>query len=170
MLGNHSATLAVLLTLGAATLAHAQQSAGDSTHSQRARARDERAVTTDTIRLHRDIAIRDSARAALDQDRRQQQADEHQLDSLQAVLTRDRKAKPRDTAAVKRDLAVVTGQRQKLDGDRDRAHREQVRWDADDKRVRKESEAAIEAHHDIREDRPKAHAPAIPVKPDTAHR
>ena len=78
MLGNHSATLAVLLTLGAATLAHAQQSAGDSTNSQRARARDERAVTTDTIRLHWDIAVRDSARAVLDQDRRQQQADEKQ--------------------------------------------------------------------------------------------
>lgn len=163
----YSAMATALLMLGAASLAHAQQATSDtagrdSTHAARVRAREQRAITADTIRLHREVAIRDSARSMLDRDQAQTRATGKRIDSLKAVLDRERKATPRDTVAVNRNLAALTGLRQTLDRDLDRDRREKARVDSLDNRVRKQSEAAIDAHQDIKESRtePQAHAAA----------
>ena len=163
----YSAMATALLMLGAASLAQAQQATSDtagrdSTHAMRVRARDERTITADTVRLHREMAIRDSARTLLDQDQAQTHATGKQIDSLKAVLDRERKATPRDTVAINRNLAALTGLRQKLDRDLDRDRRVKTRVDSLDSRIRKESEAAIDAHQNIKESRttPQAHAAA----------
>ena len=57
------ATLAAVLTAALTSLAAAQQAAPDSSHLTRAIARDQRVIGTDTLKLNRDIAMRDSARS-----------------------------------------------------------------------------------------------------------
>jgi hypothetical protein len=166
-MSGYSTMTAALLVLGVTSLAHAQQATSDSARSRsaqlaRVRSRDQRAITTDTIRLHREIAIRDSARTMLDQDQARTHAIGTQIDSLKAVLDRERKATPRDTVAINRNLTALTGLRQKLDRSLDRERREKTRVDSLDSRVRKESDAAIDAHQDIKElrTRPRADSAA----------
>ncbi|MFL5496437.1 MAG: hypothetical protein ACJ8DC_18780 [Gemmatimonadales bacterium] len=156
MFRRYSAAITALLVLAVTSLASAQQAASDSGRvvPGRIRARDERAVTADTIKLNRETAVRDSARAALGRDHAQTQAEEARIDTLQAALKKDRQATPRDTTAINRDLATLTRMRKKLDSDLDRDHREKTRLEGLEKKVQKESDAAIEAHHDIRQDRP----------------
>ena len=157
MSGKYTAIFTAFLILSATSLAQAQQSTSDTTRpdSDRARDRDQRALTTDTMKLHHDVALRDSARAILHQDQVQTRGVETQIDSLQAVLQHDRQATPRDDAAIARDKAAVKRLRGKLDSDLDRARRERARVDLARKAVDHERDAAIEAHHDIREDKPK---------------
>jgi hypothetical protein len=155
MLGKHSATLTALLMLGAASFAQAQQATGDtthrdSTHAARVTAREDRAITTDTMRLHRDIAMRDSARATLSQDQAQTRAVGKQIDSLKTVLDRERKATPRDSTAIKRDEAALKQLRQQQDRDLDRDRHAKSRVDAIVKKVDKESDAASAAHQKIK--------------------
>jgi hypothetical protein len=152
----HAATLASLMTAALTSLAAAQQAAPDSTHQARAMAHDQRAITADTIRLHRDIAVRDSARAALDREHQRTHAEGLQIDSLKARLAREEKATPRDSALVKRDLAMLTRDRRQLDQDLDRDRREAAHVDSIEQRVKKESDAAIDAHHELGRDRPAA--------------
>jgi chromosome segregation ATPase len=156
MFRRYSAAITAFLVMAVTSLASAQQAASDSTKGAPGgvRARDERAVTADTVRLHREIAVRDSARATLARDQAQTQAEEARIDTLQAALKKDRQATPRDTAAINRDLATLTRMRKKLDSDLDRDHREKARLQGIETKVKKESDAAIEAHHDIRQDRP----------------
>jgi hypothetical protein len=158
MFTRHTMTLTALLILGVASLAQAQQSASDTTrpHPDRARDRDQRALATDTVKLHLDVAHLDSARALLHQDQTQAKADENRLDSLKAVLQHDEQARPRNTAAIAKDKAAVTALRHKLDADLDRAGRERARVELAQKAVRRESHAAIEAHQDIKEDKPES--------------
>ncbi|MEP7176789.1 MAG: hypothetical protein ABI860_09580 [Gemmatimonadales bacterium] len=87
--------------------------------SSRDRTHDQQALTTDTMRLHQDVAVRDSARATLAQDRTQRQTDQAQLDSLKATLKRSQQATPRD-----------------------KAHRQEQRLDVAEKRVRKPAHSA----------------------------
>jgi hypothetical protein len=150
----HTATLAGLMTAAVTSLAAAQQAAPDSTHQARAVAHDQRAITTDTVKLHRDIAVRDSARAALDREHQRTHAEGLQIDSLKARLAREEKATPRDNALVKRDLAMLTRDRRQLDRDLDRDRQEAARVDTIEQRVKKESDAAIDAHHKLRADHP----------------
>jgi hypothetical protein len=165
MPSKHTATVTALLILGFTALAQAQQpTTSDSTRPDRARARDERALTTDTMKLHRDIAHLDSTRAILNQDQAQTRAEEQRIDSLQTVLQHDRQAKPRDAAAIAKDEAAVKRLRAKLDKDLDRAHREEARVDLARKAVDHEQDAAIEAHQDIKGDKSKPQAHSSPAK------
>ena len=160
MFRRYPAALTALLVMSVTSLAAAQQAASDSSRRDpdRARDRDERAITADTIKLHREIAVRDSARATLTQDQEQTRAVEARIDSLQADLKKDRQATPRDTAAINRDLTALKHMRQTLDRDLDRDRREKTRVAVIEKKVRTESGAAIEEHHDVREDRPRSPA------------
>ena len=162
----YPAALAALLALAVTSLATAQQAAPDSARHARAVARDQRAITTDTTKLHREIAVRDSARAALDRDHQRTHAEGAQIDSLKAKLAADRKATPRDSALVSRDLATLTRDRQQLDRDLDRGRQEAARVKAIEQRVDKESDAAIDAHHKLGQDRP---ASKRASKSTTAH-
>jgi hypothetical protein len=155
MLGKHSATLTALLMVGAASFAHAQQVTGDtthrdSTHAARVTVREDRAIATDTMRLHRDIAMRDSARTTLNRGQAQTSALGKQIDSLKTVLDRERKASPRDTTAIKRNEAALKQMRRQQDRDLDRDRREKSRVESIEKRVDKESDAAIAAHQKIK--------------------
>jgi hypothetical protein len=144
--------LTALLILGVTSLGHAQQSASDTARRDADRIRDKQALTTDTIKLHRDIALKDSAQAMLLRDRTRTQTDEKQLDSLRAMLKHDRQASPRDTAAIAKDQAAVTSLEKKVKMDRDQTRREETRLDLAQKAVRRESHAAFEEHRDIRSD------------------
>jgi hypothetical protein len=143
--------LTALLILGVTSLGHAQQSA-DTAKRDADGDRDKQALTTDTIKLHRDIALKDSAQAMLLRDRTQTQTDEKQLDSLRAMLKHDRQASPRDTAAIAKDQAAVTSLEKKVKMDRDQTRREETRLDLAQKAVRRESHAAFEEHRDIHSD------------------
>jgi hypothetical protein len=156
MFRRYSAALTALLALAVTSLASAQQAASDSTRGTpgRIRARDERAITADTTKRDREIAVRDSVRAILAQDQARTRAEEARIDSLQAALKKERQATPRDTAAINRDLATLSGMRKKLDTDLDRSRKEKMRLESIEKKVQKETDAAIEAHHDVRQDRP----------------
>ena len=159
----HTAMLTALMTAAVTSLAAAQQSAPDSTHQQRAIAHDEHAITNDRTRLHQDIALRDSARAALDRDPQRTQAEGMQIDSLKAKLDRDRKASPRDTALVNRELATLTRDRKQLDQDLDRGKQAAAHESKIEQRVKKESDAAIDAHHDLGQDHSKSSAAKPPA-------
>jgi hypothetical protein len=148
--------LTALFMLGVTSLAHAQQSASDTARSDADRARDQQAITTDTIKLHHDIALRDSAKALLDRDRNETRADEQRLDTLRAVLKRNEQASPRNAAAISKDAAAVKSLEKKVDTDRDRARQQETRLDLAQKAVRQESHAAFEEHRDIRKERPKS--------------
>ena len=59
MLRKHTATVMALLILGVTALAQAQQSTSDTTGPDRDRAqdRDQRALATDTMKLHADTKV-----------------------------------------------------------------------------------------------------------------
>lgn len=139
MYRRYSAALTALFVLSVTSLAHAQQGTSDTgmAKSSRDRTHDQRALTTDTMGLHQDVAVRDSARATLAQDRTQRQTDQAQFDSLKATLKRSQQATPRDSAAINRNLAAVNHMRQKVDRDQDKTHRQEQRLDVAEKRVRK---------------------------------
>lgn len=153
------ATLAAVLTAALTSLAAAQQAAPDSSHLTRAIARDQRVIGTDTLKLNRDIAMRDSARTALALEHHRTQAETARIDSLKTKLDRDRKATPRDTALINRELATLTHDRKQLDQDLDRDRKQAAREDKIEQRVKQESSAAIDAHHDLGRDRAKASVP-----------
>jgi hypothetical protein len=152
------ATLAAVLTAALTSLAAAQQAAPDSSHLTRAIGRDQRVIGTDTLKLNRDIAMRDSARTALALEHHRTQAETARIDSLKTKLDRDRKATPRDTALVNREMATLTHDRKQLDQDLDRDRKQAAREDKIEQRVKKESDAAIDAHHDLGRDRAKSSA------------
>ena len=151
MIARPIATLTAFLLLAPVTVVHAQQST-DTLH--RDRAHDERVITRDTLKVNHAVAVRDSARAALQQDQAKGDADKKQLDSVQADLARARKASPRDTAAINRDEASVKRLQEALDRDRDRARHEKNQAQLAQKAVERRSSGAIAAHKDIREDHP----------------
>jgi hypothetical protein len=153
------ATLAAVLTAALTSLAAAQQAAPDSSHLTRAIARDQRVIGSDTLTLNRDIAMRDSARTALALEHHRTQAETARIDSLKTRLDHDRKATPRDTALIDRELATLTHDRRQLDQDLDRDRKEAAREDKIEQRVKQESAAAIDAHHDLGRDRSKASVP-----------
>ncbi|HEY8258970.1 MAG TPA: hypothetical protein VIG08_15025 [Gemmatimonadales bacterium] len=160
MLARHAATLTALLFLGVAPVASSQQTT-DSLHQttdslQHARHHDAKMITTDTVKLHRDIAIRDSTRASLTRDQTASQADQKRIDSVKAVLANERKATPRDTAAINRNLALVKRLQSTHDQELDKSRQEKKRLDFDEKTVKRESSAALAAHHDLRADHPAA--------------
>lgn len=162
MIGRYIPTVVALMMIGVTPVVHAQQTTSDSL--QRDRSRDERAITRDTLKLHSDIAVRDSARAVLQQDQARTAADQKQVDSLQADLARARKASPRDTAAITRDEALVKRRQQTLDKALDQARHQKKQVDLAEKKVQHESQASIEAHHDVREDHPKSEKASVTPK------
>ena len=164
MFGRYIPAMAALLVMGVTSVAHAQQATRDSL--QRDRSRDDRAITRDTLKLQHDIAVRDSERAVLQHDQSSTSQDTQRIDSLKAELARLRKATPRDTAAISRDEALLKRRQQTLDTDLDRARREKKQADVAEKTVQHESQAAIKAHHDVRED----HARSEKTKDSTVRR
>lgn len=143
----HSAAITVLLALTMTTLAGAQQKA------QPDKRQDQHTITADSARLHRDIAMRDSIRAVVAQDHARTQAGQARLDSLKAALASARKATPRDTAAIRRDELALAQSKQALDRDLDRAKHERSLLVSIEKKVTRESDATIDARHDLRSDR-----------------
>jgi hypothetical protein len=156
MLNKYTGALTALLILGVTSLGNAQQSASDTARREPDRVSDKKALTTDTVKLHRDIALKDSAQAMVNRDRAQLKTDETQLDSLRAALKRDRQAAPPNTATIDKDAAAVKSLEKTVDEDRARANREETRLDVAQKAVRRESHAAFEEHQDIRQDKPRS--------------
>ena len=156
MFTRYTATVTALLTLGVASLAQAQQSTGNTTRSDSARARDQRALATDTMKLRLDKSRLDSLRAVLDTDRALGRTDKTQLDSLAAVLKQDRQKG--DTAAIARDKAAVVAMRKKLDAVQDRGNRLERRVDLAQKAVDRERRKSINVHKDIKQDRSQSSA------------
>ncbi len=154
MFARHSATLAAALIFGMATVGHAQQStdtvkqADDSL--QHARHHGEKMITSDTVKLNRDIAIRDSVRKVLDSDQAAATAEGKKIDSLKVVLDKERKASPRDAAAISRTQGEINQAQSRHDQMLDKASREKKRSEFAEKTVKRESQAAIDAHHDVR--------------------
>jgi hypothetical protein len=155
------AALTALLALALPSLAAAQT----ATDRHRDVAHDERVVTRDTTRLDQEVAVRDSARTALAQDHYQTQAVAARIDSLQHLLDRERAAKPRDAAAISRDEAGLSAARKTRDQDLRRDQRAASHLAMVEQKVEKESKAAIDVHHDIRQDRSGATA-----HPDSSRR
>jgi hypothetical protein len=160
MFARHTATLTAALIFGMATVAHAQQST-DTLHQvrdslQHARHHDQKMVASDTVKLQRDIAIRDSVRTSLTRDQAASQADQKRIDSVKAVLDKERKATPRDSAAINRNLALVKRLQTTHDQELARSRQEKKRLDFDEKTVKRESQASIAAHHGVRADYPAA--------------
>jgi hypothetical protein len=153
------ATLAAVLTAALTSLAAAQQTAPDSTHLQRDMSRDQRQISADTVKRDKEIAMRDSARATLNQDQTKTHSEALAIDSTKAQLAREEKASPRDTAAINRDKAKLEQERKQLDQDLDRSQKEKAKVEKMDKQVQKESDAAIDAHHDLNKDREKSSTP-----------
>ena len=146
-------TVAVaVLTLGIASIAQAQQSTSDTTRRDSIRVRDQRALSTDTTKLHLDRARLDSARTLLDNDRTLAKADEKRIDSLQTVLKSDHQKG--DSAAVARDKAAILATRKKMDTAQDRAQREERRVEVAQKTVRRETGKTMETRQDIKQDKP----------------
>ena len=154
MSSTYTGALTALLIFGVGSVAQAQQSASDT--ARRDAVRDKQALTTDTIKLHHDIALKDSAQALLLRDRKETQTDEQRLDSLRAALQRERQASPSNSAAIAKDAAAVKSQEKKVNEDRARDRREETRLDLAQKAVRGESHAAFEEHRDIRSDKPRS--------------
>jgi hypothetical protein len=149
MLRIHPAALTALLALALPALAAGQ--AAPDRHA--GVAHDERIITRDTTKLHREIADRDSARSALAEDRHQTQAIEAQIDSLQHRLDRERAAKPRDAAAISRDEAALGQAKKTRDRYLSRDKHAAARLASVEQKVKQESDAAIDAHQDIKHER-----------------
>jgi hypothetical protein len=116
------------------------------------RNQDQRALARDTTKLQLDRTQLDSARVQLNTDRTMAQADEKQIDSLQAGLKQARQKG--DTAAIASDKAAITALRQKMDTAQDAAHREEHQVDLAQKAVQREQSATIETRQDIKQDKP----------------
>jgi len=116
-----TAMLTALLALAVTSLG-AAQSATDST--RRDITQDTRAVARDTVKLDKDIAMRDSVSATLTHDRNQLKASEARSDSLQKQLEQARKATPRDSAAIARDEKALANSRKAQERDLDRQQHE----------------------------------------------
>jgi hypothetical protein len=154
MFARHTATLTAALILGMAAVAHAQQST-DTTKQitdslQHARHHGEKMITRDTVKLNRDIAVRDSVRKVLDQDQAAATAEGKKIDSLKLALDKERKATPRDNAAITRTEAALKEAQSRHDQMLDKASREKKREEFAEKTVKRESQAAIQAHKDVR--------------------
>jgi hypothetical protein len=154
----HPAALMTLLALTVTSLAGAQQASSDTArHAKpspgRDQRQDQRTISADSIKLHHDIALRDSVGSALEADHDRVHADQARLDSLRPALAAARKATPRDSAAIKRDLAALDRAKAALDRDLDQGKREEVRLAALKKRADQESDAIKSARNDLRVDR-----------------
>jgi hypothetical protein len=149
----HSAALTALLALAVPALAAGQTTADPHTDRHADVAHDERVITRDTTRLNQEIAVRDSARSALAADHHQTQAMAAQIDSLQHRLDRERAAKPRDEAAIRRDEAALDQARKTRDRDLSRDQHAAARLASVERKVKQESDAAIDAHQDIKHER-----------------
>ena len=100
----HPAALMTLLALTVTSLAGAQQASSDTAHHAkqspgRDQRQDQHIISADSIKLHHDIALRDSVRSALEADHDRIHADQARIDSLRAAVAAARKATPRDDAA-----------------------------------------------------------------------
>jgi hypothetical protein len=153
------ATLAAVLTAALTSLAAAQQTAPDSTHLQRDMAHDQGQISADTVKRDKEIAMRDSLRTTLDQDQAKTHSETLAIDSTKARLASEEKASPRDTAAINHDKAALAQERKQLDQDLDRSQKEKAKVEKLDKQAQKESDAAIDAHHDLNKDHEKASSP-----------
>ncbi|MGH7513351.1 MAG: hypothetical protein ACREOQ_10550 [Gemmatimonadales bacterium] len=154
----HPAALMTLLALTVTSLAGAQQASSDTAqHAKpspgRDQRQDQRIISTDSIKLHHDIALRDSVRSALEADHDRIHADQGRLDSLRMALANARKAQPRDTAAIARDLAALNQAKQALDRDLDRDKQERSLLASMNRKVTKESDVTADARHDLHADR-----------------
>ncbi|HEX5575708.1 MAG TPA: hypothetical protein VFX42_07520, partial [Gemmatimonadales bacterium] len=118
------------------------------------RTQDERALARDTTKLQQDRTRLDSARVLLNTDRTMAQADEKQIDSLQAGLKQARQKG--DTAAIASDKAAILALRQKMDTAQDAAQREEHQVDVAQKAVQREQAKTIETRQDIKQDKPGA--------------
>ncbi len=143
-----TAVLTAMLALAVTSLA-AAQNATDST--RRDLKQDNRALARDTVKLHQDIAMRDSVSDTLAQDHKQLKAGEAHIDSLQAQLAKDRKA--HDTAAVKQDEKALKDARKAQEQELDRIKREDARFKAVEAKVRKERDAVSDTRSDLKQDR-----------------
>jgi hypothetical protein len=146
----HTAVLTAMLALAVTSLG-AAQTATDST--RRDLKQDNRAFARDTVKLNQDIAMRDSVRATLAQERNRMQVGDARIDSLQSQLDRARKATPRDSAAIKRDETALANARKAQDREIDRYKQEMSRLKLVEAKVRKESDTTIDVHRDIKQDR-----------------
>ena len=155
----YSAALVAALALTVTSLAGAQQPARDTTahHPKSSPTRDERqdrrTISADSARLQRDIALRDSTRARVEQARNRFAGDDARIDSLKARLARDQKATPRDPAAVRKDLADLKQARNTYDQDLDRWKRERGELAKIEKRVDAQADAETTQRKDLRSDR-----------------
>ena len=152
--------LTLLAVLSVTSLAHAQSTTDTTMHmpmdsAHRELRRDARIVTRDTVKLNQYVATRDSARAALQLAQAKNDSDQTRLDSLKTDMDRARKATPRDTVAITRDEAAAKALQKTLDQDRNIAGRARKRVDLAQKAVKRESDAAIKEHQDIRSDHSK---------------
>jgi len=150
MFTRYTAAVTAVLTLGIAGLAQGQ-STSNPTRSDSARARDQRQLATDTMKLRIDKARLDSLRTVLDTDRAQARADKTQLDSLEGLLKQDRQKG--NTAAIASDKAAVIAMRKKLDAMQDRGNRVERRVDLAQKLVDREREKSFRVRKDIKQDR-----------------
>jgi hypothetical protein len=157
MFRTHSAALAALLVLAVTSMARAQEASDTARHAKPPMNRDEhqdaRTISADSTRLHRDIALRDSISAVVAKDHARTQAEQARVDSLKMALAKARKATPRDTAAVNRDLAALKRAQEAIETDVHRAEHERKLLASIEKRIRKESDATIDARQDLRADR-----------------
>jgi len=143
-----TAVVTALLALAVTSLG-AAQNATDST--RRDLKQDNRALARDTVKLHQDIAMRDSVSNALAQDRKQLKAGEARIDSLKAQLAKDRKA--HDTAAIKQDEKALNDAREAQERELDRMKREDARLKAVEAKVRKERDAVGDTRSDLKQER-----------------
>ena len=129
-----SAALTLLLTLSLTSLARAQD-------LQPHDPEDAGGAPAGATELDRDIAIRDSTRTAVAEDRALIQVDQARLDSLQGALVNAREATPRDAAALRVTAAAVKETKRAVAHDVDRARRERMRLAAIERKVTRESGA-----------------------------
>lgn len=166
MFRTHSAALAVLLALGVASTAGAQQAGDTAGHAKPSMNNDQRqdkhTITVDSTRVHRDIALSDSLRKVIEKDHDRTQAGQARVDSLKAALATARTTTPRDTAAVKRDEAALNQAKEALENDVHRAEHERKALATVENRIKKESDQTIDARQDLRSDR------SAPVHPASA--
>jgi hypothetical protein len=152
-----SAALVAALAVTVTSLGRAQQPAADTTaHRSKPSAtsderQDRRTIAVDSARLTHDIALRDSARARVEEVRGRFAGDEARIDSLKAKLARDQKA--HDPAAVRKDEADLKQARNTYDQDLDRWKRDRAELATIEKRVDSQADAETAARKDLRSDR-----------------
>jgi hypothetical protein len=141
-----------------AAVAQAQQSTDTLTQVrdslQHVRHHDTKMITSDTVKRNQDIALRDSVRNVLQKDQSAATEEGKKVDSLKLALDKERKATPRDTAAISRTQAEIKQDQSRHDQLLDKASREKKRSQFLGKKVDRETQAAIDAHHERRAARP----------------